>query len=165
MNGTHLADITGMGSLGHYNDITGEFTATFDLGGDSTVSLATQLMNRLMFSGMDGPLLAPALLEATFGGTAITGLTDDTIGFMSGFVCCGNGGDAPNSFHINPDGSAVMTLWGGNGFNIPNENYPGTTFGMDLRITMVAYIPEPMSAALFGFGLVGLRLVRRRSSR
>lgn len=176
MSGTNLVTITGAGSLGHYDDVTGELTATFDLSGTgidagSTMTITMFGADTMFFTNPNGTLSSPARVNVDFdinftgAATALqmSRLVDGVVGFKEDFVCCGSNGNDPNSFHANGD-DRVMSLWGGTGFNIDTQTYPGATFGMDLRLDMVAYVPEPMTGALFGLGLAGLGLMRRRSS-
>ena len=107
MSGTILANISGSGAIGQFNDVTGSLTATFDLTGTgiasgSTMTVSTQLTDTLIFDGSDGTLGDPALLNVVFNliGTPPVELVDTTIGFMEGYVCCGSNGDDPNSFHL-----------------------------------------------------------------
>lgn len=43
-------------------------------------------------------------------------------------------------------------------------NYPGSQFGVDTVIDMISVIPEPATLALFGAGLFGLGIARRRKA-
>lgn len=175
MTGTTIATLSGSGALGQYDDATGAMTATFDLSGSgigagSTMTMSTQLSNTLIFNGIFGTLGNPALLNVAFnfvGGSPPAELVDTTLGFMAGFVCCGNNGDDPNSFHVNSPSDAVMSLWGADDFTIATPGYTDPNFGMDLRISLTTGatdIPEPMSMALFSIGLAGLGMTRRRKT-
>lgn len=164
MTGSNLGNISGAGALGTYNDVTGAFSATFNVTGSGGPSFT--LNGILDFGGtFNNTLASNSTLTADFAGTLV-GLGDTIIGFKAGYVCCGSTNNDPNSFNAAP-GGAVMTLWGADDFNIVTGAY-GTSakVGMDIRIHLTAVedddIPEPMSMALFGMGLAGLGLMRRR---
>ena len=166
MNGAKLSNIVNTGSFGQYNDTTGELTAIFALAGTEngsglTMSVVTQITDPLLFNGVDETLGATALLDVIFSvnftGAVIPELVGSTtISFAAGYVCCGDNGDDPNSFHDNGSGGKVMSLWGANDVYLPNP------LGIDLHLTLNTPIPEPMSGILFGFGLMGLGYTRRR---
>lgn len=169
MGGATLANLTGSGDIGQFNDVTGEMSAIFGLtgsgiGAGSTMTVSTFATDTLIFDGSDGTLGDAALLNVVFNFMGVTPpveLVDTTIGFKQGYVCCGSDGDDPNSFHVKSDGSAVMSLWGADDFTLIDQSYGDPNFGMDMRLTLTA-IPEPMTGILFGIGLAGLALVRRR---
>ena len=166
MSGPTIANIVDTGSFGQYDDTTGELTATLTLSGTgigagSTISLVTQIGDPLNFNGANQTLGATALVDVFFNvnftGPVIPDLvTDTTFEFAAGYVCCGNNGFDPNSFRSNGSGGMVMSLWGANDLNLAHP------LGIDLRITMNEAIPEPMTAILYGVGLVGLGYARRR---
>jgi hypothetical protein len=169
MSGSKLANIVNTGSFGQYNDGTGELTATFGLAGigigsGSTMSIITQIADPLIFNGPNGTNGATALLDVVFNVNFTSGIipelaTDTTFIIAAGFVCCGNNGDDPNTFHDNGSGGKVMTLWGA------NDLYLANPLGIDIRLTLdPTSVPEPMSGVIFGIGLVGCAYLRRRKT-
>lgn len=158
MVGPSLAEIDEVpGVYGTYDDVTGVLSAsglTVASGGSFTLD------GTLLFPG---GLLSPAsTVDVDFTST-IPALTDTTIGFQTGYVCCGGTGEDPNSFVANIDGK-VMSLWGANFTGtFDGTTYPGSTTGMDIRLQL-APVPVPAAAWLFGSALLGLVGVARRRS-
>ena len=161
MVGPTVADILeGPGLFGTYDDVSGALTATgLNMNGGASFSL----QGTVLFDA-NGLLVANSVLNITFTGSS---LSDTTLGFLPGFICCGSSGFPPNSFR--PDGdNATMTLWGADfsGDFLSTGSYAGSQLGMDLRLQMSA-APVPAAAWLFGSGLLGLFGIarKRRSSR
>lgn len=164
MSGDDLGSITGAGAgIGQFDDVTGEFwlTTTSD-GGVTTMS------GELDFDGGFGFLANPSSLDVVFGSPNGL-LTDTTISFLAGDLCCGgndNGipGDDPNSFVSIGSGESVITLWGANGYADGGyNNVDGlTTLGMDLRVRLTK-VPAPDAVSLFAIGLLGVAVLRRRT--
>lgn len=172
MCGATIATISGSGAIGTYNDQTGILNATFDIAGSgiasgATMTVASKVSNPLLFEGVDDSTIAPALFDVTFNGTTILGLQSTEIGIKTGYVCCGNDGNDPNSFHSTNPGLAIMSLWGADGFNVNGESYSGSQIGMDLRIELATTtnddVPEPGALLVFVTALVSLRVVRGTS--
>jgi len=112
MCGSTIATISGSGAIGTYNDQTGILNATFDIAGSgiasgATMTLASKVSNPLLFGGVDDTTIAPALFDVTFNGTTILGLQSTEIGIKTGYVCCGNDGNDPNSFQSTNPGLAI----------------------------------------------------------
>jgi hypothetical protein len=162
MSGPKLADITGPVISGSYNDVTGAFDAVLTV---SSAGPTVALSGNLLFDGT-GFLNPSSTLSVDFDGSNGF-LTDTTIGFLPGDICCSGTGD-PNSFK-DIGGSLVMSLWGANwdyagGFDSTRDYpYQGSTLGMDLRIEL-SEVPVPAAVWLFGTGLLGLVGVARRRS-
>ncbi|MBL4892048.1 MAG: hypothetical protein JKX91_09545 [Rhizobiaceae bacterium] len=171
MTGSSLGSITGTAG-GFFNDATGEFSGIFLLDGNPSFALSSDDLFFGTASGGTGFLDGPSTMTlnlAGLGGTMIQGLTTTNIGFLGMDVCCGAGATDPNSFNITGGGlTAVMALWGANGFFDTGysgyDDNPGTTIehssiGMDLRLqfTLIPELPPevpiPASLPLFGTGL------------
>ena len=172
MCGSTIATISGNGALGTYDDQTGMLNATFNLSGSgiaagATMTIASKATNPLLFGGVDDTTLAPALFDVTFTGTTIAGVQSAVVGIKSGYVCCGNDGNDPNSFKAVSPGLGLISLWGADGFNINGETYEIATFGVDLRIEVAATnnddVPEPGALLVFATALITLRAVRGTS--
>lgn len=166
MSGPKLANITDPVISGSYNDISGAFDAVL------TVSVAgptVHLSGNLLFDGT-GFLNPSSTLDVDFDGSSGF-LTDTTIGFLPGDICCSGTGD-PNSFK-DISGSLIMSLWGanwdyGDGSNFNSAlgspgAYEGSTLGMDVRMELTL-VPVPAAVWLFGTGLIGLAGVARRKA-
>lgn len=162
MSGPVLANITGPIISGTYNDVTGAFDAILTV---SAAGPTVTLSGNLLF-GVSGFLDSASTLSVDFDGSDGF-LTDTTIGFLPGDICCNGLGD-PNSL-MDINGSLVMSLWGanwnyGDGSNFDGGAalpYLGSTLGMDLRVELTA-IPVPAAVWLFGSGLIGLAGLARR---
>ena len=169
MTGGKLADITNAVISGSYNDMSGAFSAVLTV---SAAGPTVTLMGTLFFDGSG--FLNPASTVSVNFDNPIGLLSDTTIGFKAGGVCCSGTGD-PNSFKDNVndgDGFKVMSLWGANwnyaqGDDFDGLSYEGSTLGMDLRLRFdegrpPAGVPTPAAVWLFGSGLLGLVEVARR---
>ena len=168
MSGSSLGTISGSGNLGSFNDVTGALNATFDLtgSGGSTFSLMGTGLIFGSASGGFGDLFANSTLDANFAGT-IAGLGQTTLGFIRGDVCC-SGTNDPNSFNAGSNGTAILTLWGADGFvdaGTRNMSQYGSNrkIGMDIRIVLTA-VPLPAALPLLagGLGLLGFFGWRRK---
>ena len=162
MSGPMVADIVeGLGLFGTYNDVTGELNATgLMIAGGGTFSL-----NGTLLFDASGLLAANSVLNISFSGTSNPALTDTTIGFLPGDVCCSGFYD-PNSFRPYQD-KMIMTLWGADfmGDFLNTGRYDYAELGMDLRMKMIERVPEPSVLAMLAIGLLGLgsrRFVARR---
>ncbi len=108
--------------LGSFNDTNRDFNATLTTNG-SDFTLASFRTNVLNFGGGSGFLTGPAELNVEFLSSPIifgdsSLLTTTVIGFRSGDVCCTASLSDPNLSNIATDGmTAIMTLWGANGFD------------------------------------------------
>jgi hypothetical protein len=158
MVGPTVADILeGPGLFGTYDDVSGALHATgLNINGGASFSLD----GTLLFDA-DGLLTANSVLNVTFTGSS---LSDTTLGFLAGFVCCGSSGFPPNSFR--PDGAnMILTLWGADfsGDFLSTGSYTGSQLGMDLRLGMSA-APVPAAVWLFGSGLLGLFGIARKKA-
>lgn len=148
---------------GTFNDDTGALNATIEIYRGGTFTLSG---TGLIFDS-NGILASNSQLNITFS-DPVGALQDDTLGFMSGYVCCGRSDQDPNSF-ISTGNKNVMSLlganFGGGTFNGSYDDAYGArlaTFGMDIRLNM-APVPIPAAVWLFGSGLLGLVGVARRS--
>ncbi len=166
MSGATLANIpNGAVLAGSYDDLTGNLSATIDMGGGDSFTLSG---TGLLFDG-SGTLAANSQLSISFS-TPSGALQNDELGFLPGYVCCGGTDLDPNSFKS--DGTnMVMTLWGANfGGGTFTGSYDDTsgnrlaTFGIDLRFSLTP-VPVPAAVWLFGSGLVGLVGFARRKRR
>ena len=162
MTGSKLADITGPVISGSYDDVSGVFDAVLTV---SNAGPTATLSGNLLFDGT-GFLNPSSTLSVDFDGSNGF-LTDTTIGFLPGDICCSGTGD-PNSFK-DIDGSLVMSLWGAN-WDYGDDSafdssllkpYLGSTLGMDLRVELTV-VPVPAAVWLFGSGLIGLIGIARR---
>lgn len=158
MSGSSYGGISNVGS-GSYDDVSGAFSGSFAIGGDTFT-----LIGNMLFSSN---YLAGASTLAIDFATGTTNLIDTTIGFMPGDICCngnanGTPGLDPNSFDAS---TGILTLWGANGFVSSGTNvgtyYVNETLGMDIRLQL-SQVPEPGMLMLLGMGLLGLGLRRRR---
>ena len=167
MSGPLLANIPQLsGAFGTFDDVTGQLAVTLltDNAGQ-TFTLQSTGANDFDFSGAGGTLASNASLDISFSGAGLNGLTTTTLGFLSGFVCCGSSGSDPNSFTTDGLGGAIMTLWGADGFNVANGFYDDSSIGMDLRLELTT-VPVPAALPLLasGLGLFGFFGWRRRKS-
>jgi len=179
MSGNGLGDITDgpIAIFGSFNDANGDFNATLTANGSNftLASFGTKVLN---FGGGSGFLTGPAELNVDFLGSPIT-LADNVstinttvLGFRAGDICCTGGASDPNSFNIATDGlSAIMTLWGANGFD-GEDAYPNNpTLGMDLRLSLnksgnqISVVPLPAALPLYGTGLALMGFVGWRRKR
>ena len=165
MSGNILADIPSISVVsGTFDDGTGVINVTMNVSTGGTFTLSG---SGLLFDG-SGTLAANSQVSITFTNPA-GALQDDEIGFLPGYICCGNSDQDPNSF-VADNGNMVMSLWGANfgggTFNGSYNDLDGNrlaTYGMDLRLSMApAPVPVPAAAWLFGSGLLGLAGVARR---
>jgi len=147
MTGSVLATVTG--GSGFFNDSTGEFD--LDLTLDSGTGDTAELSGTLGFSGF-GFLGATSTVSVDGTAAFLSEVTDMT--FLSGDLCCSGGSDDPNSFIGTTPGTAVMSLWGADGY-VSGEGYVNNSVGTDLRLTMVA-VPAPGTLALLGLATLGL---------
>ncbi len=178
MSGSNLGAISdGTGAVfGSFNDATGEFAATLTANGSefTLASFGTKVLN---FGGGSDFLQGPAELNIDFGSSSITlgdgsFLTTAVLGFRGTDVCCNGGDSDPNSFNIASNGlTAIMTLWGANGFD-GEDAYDGTsTLGMDLRLSFnrdpsqIGVVPLPAALPLYGTGLALMGFVGWRRKR
>ena len=170
MSGSTLDEIIEVGgSFGTYDDVSGELNVTgLTLAGGGSFTLTGNLL-------FPGSTLAPAsTVDVDFTGQGAS-LSDTTIGFMAGYVCCGSTNEDPNSFIVSssgPGSTGIMSLWGANFTgDFDGLTYPGSTIGMDIRLGMVfdsfsppATVPVPAAAWLFGSAILGLVAVKRRKT-
>jgi len=156
MTGATLSSFLNSEFSGTYDDVTGMFDASFSI--DNTAG-PVHISGTLLFDG-SGQLASNSELIVDFQGTPSGFLTDTTIGFLPGDICCSGSLD-PNAFN-----GSMMSLWGANfdygtGNDIFNGSYAGSTLGMDLRLELTA-VPVPAAVWLFGSGLIGLAATARR---
>jgi hypothetical protein len=76
MCGSTIAMIYGSGSVGTYNDRIVILNATFDITGSgsasgATMTVASKVLNPLLFDSVDNTTIAPALFDLTLNGTII----------------------------------------------------------------------------------------------
>jgi len=165
MSGSQLADtIEAPGFFGTYDDATGFLNGSgFSLVGGGSFTLT----GTLVFD-INGLLSANSMLDLDFTGGPGGAVSDTTIGFLPGYICCGNTDYDPNSFKAN--GSEMwMTLWGAdfsstdaNGAPLFAGDYSGSALGMDIRLAMTeASVPEPSILALLSLGLFGIFMTGR----
>lgn len=176
-SGGILANISGSGLLGSYNDVTGALSVSATVTQNSNVfSMSLASTGPLQFNGA-GYLAAHNTLDLTFdddsnetAGTILSGTTTQ-MGFKLGDVCC-SGPTNPNSFK-QPGGDADerwITLWGADNFNTATGTYDSgseSTLGLDLRIrlektTTTVEVPAPAAHVILGLGLIGPAYMRRR---
>lgn len=173
MSGSTLADIPSVdegdyiGVSGSYDDVTGAFTVNLNIDPVVGVSPSTVTLTGALFFDGAGLLNNNYSVAADFSPDVISPLADGNIGFLPGYLCCGNDGFDPNSFKQSLTGnSMIMSLWGANfssalPFDGAYDNK--TNLGMDLRLRLTE-VPVPAAAWLFGTGLLGLVGVARRKA-
>ena len=153
MGGSNIGNIIGVAAGGFYNNVTGTLDVTLAVNNGSNQGnyRLTTGSSSFSFANSGGNLLtSTGTLDLTHvGGTLLPGINPTTLGFKSGSLgCCSSGTDGPNSFiETNPLTTAIMTLWGANGFfvdtNNPNGAYANASLGVDLRLAFDINDPNP----------------------
>lgn len=172
MTGSSLGDINVVLLNGVFNDVDGTFFGEFGLAGSTGTFTLTSF--DLVFgspSGTVGFLDGPSHMALDVTGLGSSGLTSTNIGFHGMDVCCNGGANDPNSFNIlsgSGGTTAIMALWGANGFfdtgysgydENTGEAIAESTIGLDLRLLLtknpqvLPEVPIPASLPLFGTGL------------
>lgn len=156
MRGSNLGSITGSTNAGFFNDVTGVFSGAFSFG---SVNFTLSSSNLKFNSSSNWALLNDASMALTVLNGSIVNAANFDIGFMQGLICCGDADNRPNSFEIINGTTAILALWGADGFN-GGTSYSGSTLGMDLRLHLslgdnqnLGEVPIPASLPLFGTGL------------
>ena len=168
MSGAVLANISGAGMLGTFNDVTGQFSGTFNVNVSSGPSFSLSSSNLIFGGGGFGTLDNNSSMTLNFANGSLNGESSPaTIGFLPGYICCGNTENDPNTFNSDGMGGAIMTLWGADGFDVDNYgigSYFNSNLGMDFRVhlTEVSAVPLPASLPLMMSALVGLGYLGRR---
>ena len=153
-DGRSLADIADFVS-GSYDSASGIFNAVLTLADASTVTLSGT--DIIFDSGLLGSV---ASIDLDFSAPP-PDLSDTTINFQPGYVCCGSNDLDPNSFFW--DGPIlVMSLWGSNADGTISD--VSGSIGMALRVSLNVEpaVPVPAAVWLFGSGLIGLVGLARR---
>ncbi|MEM7540814.1 MAG: PEP-CTERM sorting domain-containing protein [Pseudomonadota bacterium] len=193
MSGKNVGRLTGPSNgtpYGFYDDDSGLFMGTFDLGAPSASVLSnlglpsgfdggpTVGMFGTLSFGANGLMNAVSSLNTVFSGNNLAQwvnadadsgnditIADNQLFFKTGIQCCNSDGFGPNSFKQDTNGDMVMTLWGANGWDVAAANYTAggnpTTLGVDLRLRLQK-IPEPATLSLLGLSLLAGTLMRRR---
>lgn len=183
--GIKTAEISDVAQPGHvvgtYDDVTGDLNVELHhleaifpaYPNGAIVPTHANLTGNMIFDNA-GLLDADSTLDLDFIDGASGNLIDGTLGFKSGYVCCGSDFSDPNSFMEQNDGTYWLTLLGAN-INAANPwdgIYDNTTnLGMNIRLELVnqdqsqlSAVPVPAAVWLFGSGLIGLAGIARRKS-